>query len=105
MVSLSMLSSFGQLASERLGRSYGGGVLKFELTDARRLPILLRRSASVDSAFLAADVAIRAGDMTKARQAADELLLPAVFGDDWKIAAAEMFAEASQMRNTRRVNG
>jgi hypothetical protein len=37
IVTLSMISSFGQLAAERIGRPYGGGVLKaFEPTPSSR---------------------------------------------------------------------
>ena len=102
IVALSMISSFGQLAAERVGRSYGGGVLKFELTDARRLPILLRRGARAKSAFAKADRAIRLGDMNEARRIADALLLPSIFGASWENAATEMMAEALEMRSARR---
>lgn len=100
--SLSMISSFGQLAAERVGRPYGGGVLKFELTDARRLPILLGKGQQTSSAFEIADRAIRNGDFEHARAVADEFLLPAIFGPAWEVPAAEMMKEALKMRLARR---
>lgn len=102
IVALSMVSSFGQLAAERFGRSYGGGVLKFELTDARRFPILLHKGVGSKSAFERADHAIRTGDIDEARCIADALLLPPVFGASWPKAAAEMMSEALKLRDTRR---
>jgi tRNA1(Val) A37 N6-methylase TrmN6 len=105
VVTLSMISSFGQLAAEHIGRPYGGGVLKFELTDARRFPVLLRKGVRAKSAFTKADWAIRSGDMDGARRIADALLLPLIFGASWEDAAAEMMAEALHMRSERRVSG
>lgn len=105
IVALSMISNFGQLAAEYIGRPYGGGVLKFELTDARRFPILLRKDGRTKSAFAKADQAIRLGDMDKARRIADALLLPSVFGASWESAASEMMAEALQLRYARRGSG
>lgn len=102
VVALSMVSSFGQLAAERFGRSYGGGVLKFELTDARRFPILLHKGGRLGSAFTRADHAIRVGDMDEARRIADALLLRPIFGASWPKAAAEMMGEALKLRETRR---
>ncbi|WP_277922998.1 N-6 DNA methylase [Sphingomonas sp. CARO-RG-8B-R24-01] len=102
IVALSMVSSFGQLAAERFGRSYGGGLLKFELADARRFPILLRNGVRSGDAFAQADRAIRAGDMDVARRIADALLLPPVFGLSWPKAAVEMMDEALKLRETRR---
>ncbi|MBC2666981.1 N-6 DNA methylase [Novosphingobium flavum] len=102
LVALSMISSFGQLAAEHFGRSYGGGILKFELADARRFPILLHKGVRSRPAFQEADRAIRAGETDEARHIADRLLLPAVFGASWPIAAAEMMGEALRLRGTRR---
>lgn len=102
VVTLSMISSFGQLAAEHIGRTYGGGVLKFELTDTRRFPILFRKGIRAQAAFTKADRAIRSGDMDKARRIADALLLPSIFGASWESAAEEMMAEALRMRSVRR---
>ncbi|WP_454812140.1 N-6 DNA methylase [Labrys neptuniae] len=105
IAALSMISSFGQLAAERIGRSYGGGVLKFELTDARRFPILLRKGIRAEATFVNADRAIRLNDTNEARHIADSLLLPSIFGASWENAASEMMAEALEMRSARRGGG
>lgn len=102
IVALSMISSFGQLAAERFGRSYGGGLLKFELTDARRFPILFQKGVRSKSAFDRADRAIRTGNVDEARKIADTLVLPPVFGSSWRRAAAEMMGEAIKLREARR---
>lgn len=104
VAALSMISSFGQLAAERIGRPYGGGVLKFELTDARRFPVLRGGGASAQSAFDEADRALRSGEMEKAFRIADAFLLPAVFGDLWESASKEMISEAIRLRSLRRAS-
>ena len=102
VASLSIISSFGQLAAERIGRPYGGGVLKFELTDARCFPIFVAKRNRTEEAFENADRAIRNNNFERASAVADAFLLPAVFGPAWKIAATEMMNEAFKMRATRR---
>ena len=105
IVGLSMITSFGQLAAEYVGRPYGGGVLKFELADARRFPILFRQGIEAESAYASADDAIRLGAVDRARRIADEFLLPETLGASWETAAAEMTKETLQMRAVRRVGG
>ena len=102
VVALSMISSFGHLAAERTGRTYGGGILKFELTEARQFPILRGGGTRAKSAFVTADRAIRSGDMDKARRIADAFLLPPVFGTRWEDSASEMMAGALKLRSARR---
>ena len=97
----SFLSTFGQLAAERSGRSYGGGVLKFELVDARKFPIL-GSNLEIDPDTLAeADRAIRAGATGQARNLADKLLMPSILGSGWQTAVSEMNAEIIQRRGRR----
>jgi adenine-specific DNA-methyltransferase len=84
---LTFISTFGQLAGEVIGRVYGGGVLKFELSEARSMPILSGLDA--DAAVLHAvahrvDFALRAGAVDAARDLADEALLSRVLGPSWK---------------------
>lgn len=105
IASLSMISSFGQLAAERAGRAYGGGLLKFELTDARRIPVLVGARRGTKNAFARASAAMSAGDVELARNIADAHLLPSIFGSHWKKAAAQMMAEALQMQSARRAGG
>lgn len=98
---LTFVSTFGQLAAERSGRPYGGGVLKFELVEARQLPVL-RSNAEIDPLILQkADQAIRAGNPDQARAMVDKLLMPSILGTAWHTAIAEMNAEIMRRRGQR----
>jgi adenine-specific DNA-methyltransferase len=105
---LTFISTFGQLAGEGIGRVYGGGVLKFELTEARQMPILSRSECGDDTVLHKAlhkvDAALRAGAVDGARDLADEALLPRVLGPSWKSAVAEL-REAVWQRRDARHNG
>ena len=98
---LTLYSTFGQLAAERLGRVYGGGVLKFELGDAKRLPVLapsgrigVRVLQELDS-LLAKDL------LVDATSYADEVLMPSVLGRNWKRRVGDMTAELLEVRVAR----
>jgi adenine-specific DNA-methyltransferase len=82
-VSASMLTTFTQVAAEHLGRVYGGGVLKFELKDARRLPLLLPTTPVNPVVFTRLDAALRDGGIGLAMDLADEAILPHFFGRQW----------------------
>jgi tRNA1(Val) A37 N6-methylase TrmN6 len=75
-VSMSMLTTFTQVEAERIGRVYGGGVLKFELKDARKLPVLLPAASINPAVFTRVDSALRAGAVDVAVDLADEAILP-----------------------------
>ena len=76
---VSFLSTFGQLEGELRGRAYGGGVLKFELKEARAFPVLLNEVVTGrDVSTL--DGMLRRGEVVAAREFADELLLEPVLG-------------------------
>lgn len=80
LVSISFLSTFTQLSAELEGRTYGGGVLKHELGEARKIRLLLPDSLSdsaVDSAYAEIDQLLREGNRTRATARADEILLGA----------------------------
>jgi adenine-specific DNA-methyltransferase len=98
--SLTFLSTFGQLAAERIGRSYGGGVLKFELKDARRLPTIPPKSA-VEDCFAKADQALRQGDHVGAIKLADEMLVAPLLGRNWRSQVAAMNGELNCRRRIR----
>lgn len=98
---LTLVSTFGQLAAEQLGRTYGGGVLKFELTDARRLPVLLPGEEIAEPSLTFVDLALRSGKMGAARQAADQVLLPRIFGRSWRSAVEEMSRDLARLRADR----
>jgi adenine-specific DNA-methyltransferase len=99
---LSMLSTFGQLAAERIGRSYGGGLLKFELMDARRLPMLPACRKPLEPVAELADAALRAGDRDGARALADAALIAPILGRRWRSSVAQMAAELAAVRCARR---
>ncbi|WP_342241194.1 N-6 DNA methylase [Inquilinus sp. OTU3971] len=98
---LTLVSTFGQVAAERLGRPYGGGVLKFELVEARQFPVL-RSNGEIDRRILIeADRAVRIGNIDRARNIADELLMPSILGRGWRAAVSEMNAEIVKRRRQR----
>lgn len=100
--SLSLLSTFGQLAAERIGRSYGGGVLKFELLEARSLPILPAAGGSLEESFVLADHALRDGDRDAAREIADRALLRPLLGRGWQSEVDLMNCELRSRQHARR---
>ena len=99
---LTMISTFGQLAAERVGRSYGGGVLKFELCEARRMPVLPPTDETLDASFREADLALRSGDLSTARNTADEAILYPILGSDWSLYVDIMELELERLRSIRR---
>ena len=100
-VSVAMLTSFTQLEAERVGRIYGGGVLKFELKDARRLPLLVPPNPVRVETLNRLDEALRAGELDFATQIADEAILPQFFGSEWPSIQSEMLADISTLRARR----
>lgn len=80
---LSLISTFGQLAAERLGRVYGGGLLKFELKEARSFPILQSQDVPL-TAFEKADRYLADGNSAAATRVADEVLLKPLLGNDFE---------------------
>jgi hypothetical protein len=105
---LTLISTLGQLAAEVIGRVYGGGLLKFELTEARSMPILsgidFHDDAVLQTVAHKVDIALRAGAVDVARDLADETLLPCVLGPSWRLGVAEL-REAVRHRRDARQNG
>jgi len=100
-VSASMLTTFTQVAAERIGRVYGGGVLKFELKDARSLPLLLPATPINSAVFTRLDTALREGSLDLAMDLADEAILPHFFGSEWMRVQSEMREELAVLRARR----
>jgi adenine-specific DNA-methyltransferase len=102
---LTFISTFGQLAGEVIGRVYGGGVLKFELSEARSMPILVglyhQDVGILRTVAQRVNFALRAGAVDAARDLADEALLARVFGPSWKTAAAALREAVRQRREAR----
>lgn len=100
-VFLTAISTFGQLAAERVGRSYGGGVLKFELAEARRLPVISSANFS-ESLLLEVDRLLKAGCIDDARKAVDEAFMPEIFGVSWKAVTQKFADDLLNLRYRRR---
>jgi adenine-specific DNA-methyltransferase len=76
-VSIFVFSSFGQLAIELLGRAYGGGVLKLEPSDAKRIPIphlSTKSQAQIASVWAKINSLLRTKDFNAAIRAADDFV-------------------------------
>ena len=83
LVALSLMSTFSQVIAELEGRSYGGGILKHEIREARRLAVLLPSECSAEDireAWRLANSALKASKPLRARAIADELVLKPVLG-------------------------
>jgi adenine-specific DNA-methyltransferase len=100
---LTPISTFGQLAAEKMGRSYGGGVLKFEISEAKRFPILTGTQFTMDL-LLRVDGMLRIGEVEAATQTVDTAFMPGIFGKDWISAQAALSQELSKLRKLRRGN-
>ncbi len=74
---VALVSSFGQLSAERSGRAYGAGMLKHEPSEAEAIKLLVPSGSRADigKAFNLIDRALKVGNETAARHAADQLLI------------------------------
>jgi adenine-specific DNA-methyltransferase len=108
LVALSLLSSFSQLSAELVGRSYGGGVLKIEPSDARRISLIIPDRVSIPSVnrlFEQADSALKLGHYDQACDIADGLILQPLLGDYFLAAIAALKSDLQEkrvQRHTRR---
>jgi adenine-specific DNA-methyltransferase len=102
--SLSILSTFSQVIAELEGRAYGGGILKHEIREARRLALLLPSECSVQDireAWRSANDALKAGNPLRARAIADELVLKPVLGQFYSQRLATLKVVLSSLRTAR----
>jgi adenine-specific DNA-methyltransferase len=100
---LSPISTFGQLAAEKIGRAYSGGVLKFELSEAKKLPIV-KCSAFNEELVSRVDEMLRRQEISRATAAVDEAFMAELFGNSWRDAQIELDAELAALRQARRKN-
>jgi tRNA1(Val) A37 N6-methylase TrmN6 len=100
---ISMLSTYTQVHAENIGRVYGGGVLKFELGDARRIPLLIPLQPVDSAVFNRIDTSLRSGAWDTARELADEAILPAVVGRGWRRWREELLTRLAEARLSRGV--
>ncbi len=76
-------------------------MLKFELKDARRLPLLLPTTPISLGVFTRLDAALRDGAIGVAMDLADEAILPHFFGSQWLQVQSEMREELAFLRARR----
>ncbi len=101
---LSILSTFGQVAAEKIGRSYGGGVLKFEISEARSLPVLCNRIEFNIAIYQEIDRLMRKNQKEQARNLIDKFFMPKIFGTKWIRAQRELNDELQTLRQLRLKN-
>jgi adenine-specific DNA-methyltransferase len=99
-----MLSTYTQIHAESIGRVYGGGVLKFELKDARRLPLLMPSEPIEAAIFNRIDTALKSGASEVARELADEAILPTFCGASWRDRREQLSARLVSARALRGVS-
>lgn len=102
LVAISILSSFSQVSSELVGRTYGAGVLKHEPSEANKILILLPDvdDELIDKKFTELDALFRQGLFHKARQAANLFLLN-FYSDDIKKHFLSFDQELIRLQNRR----
>lgn len=100
-IAVGILTSAASLAAEIIGRNYGGGVLKLEPSDLRRLPIPVLPDEAVEEVAPAIENALRAADHSLASDLADRAAVAA------GIAASDLavFRRAAETLRARRRAG
>ena len=101
---VSMLTSYTQMHAEKVGRRYGGGVIKFELGDTRRMPLVPPLTAVSEAAFRRIDTAIRSGASMKAMQMADEIILKPYLGSSFESQRRDYMSALRTLRDLRGVS-
>lgn len=99
---LTPISTFGQLAAEKIGRAYSGGVLKFEIAEARKLPILVMSSGFTVNLLEQVDKLLTAKMHRAAQECVDRAFMPEMFGCGWEGSLRELDLELSELRAARR---
>jgi adenine-specific DNA-methyltransferase len=74
-LALGSLSTLAQLSAELVGRSYGGGVLKLEPSEASLLVVPVNTHVDVDRLFRDVDALLRRGQMKLATELVDSAFL------------------------------
>jgi adenine-specific DNA-methyltransferase len=104
LIALSLLSTFSQLSAEIEGRSYGGGVLKIEPSDARRLKLYIPSELSpecVNRSFKQADSLLKLGQYDRAGEVADHLILGSQLRGSLLKVASRLRKELLEKRRER----
>lgn len=98
---LTPISTFGQISAEIIGRSYGGGVLKFELSEVKLLPIIPAK-AFKNFPLDSVDDLMKKGDLAQATMVVDEVVMSYFFGDKKRSALLSMKENLNILRERRR---
>lgn len=103
LITLAMLTSYAQLSAERVGRAYGGGVLKVEPSEARKiaLPVPTRAPAGLNDSLRRADTLLKAGEVDKAVSLADEIILKPMLGAAYETVRSQLLQDLAEARRFR----
>jgi len=105
LAALAILSTPGQLAAELLGRSYSGGVLKLEPSDAARLPIPncdRSQARAVETAWSQVNAHLRSGAYEAAVYVADAVISLCAPGIDDALRASQGLLETLRRARLQR---
>ncbi len=83
VISASFLSTLTQASVEIEGRPYGGGVIKLELGDARRLTMVVpagKQAETLAAAYPRIDLLLRTGRVEEAVDLVDQIVLAGELG-------------------------
>ena len=105
LIAISLQSSFSQISAERVGRAYGGGVLKLEPSELRKVKFILPKLVQhrrISTAFSQIDTALRADGVDNARSIADQFILGSILDQhSMREALVEFSSTLQGLRNQR----
>ncbi len=103
LVALAMLTSSAQLSAERVGRAYGGGVLKLEPSEARQveLPIIQQPMRKLEEIAKTADSLLKTGNVKGASELADEALLKPLLAGHYAETRRHLLSALNEARALR----
>lgn len=108
LIAISLLTTFSQISAEIEGRAYGGGVLKVEPSESRRIKLILPQDMhprKVDETFGIIDGHLRTGDPKAARKAADMFILSKIFdASELTSSMEELEKVLTSLRSERRAS-
>lgn len=105
LVTISLQTTFTQVAAELLGHYRGSGALKLEPSDVRRLPIYLPEvsDTEVSTAFREIDTLVRSGRHENARKYADSFIFSRAASFNKFISTLQEDLEIARRRRVRNI--